>query len=59
MVLHANYPSEITEFHILKNFLRQFLCQPDHWANSLITVLEEGLLPASAAQLFPPLARVY
>lgn len=59
MVLHADYPRKITEFHFLKNSLRQCLRQPDHWANSLITVLlKEGMVPVPAAQLFLRLARV-
>lgn len=58
MVLHADYPRKITEFHFLKNFLRQCLRQPDHWANSLIMVLKEVMIPVPAAQLFPRLARV-
>lgn len=57
MVLHADYPRKITEFHFL-NFLRQCLRQPDHWANSLIMVLKEVMIPVPAAQLFPRLARV-
>lgn len=47
------------KFYFLKNFLGLCLHQPDHWANSLIIVLEKRMVsPPSAAQLFPPLDHV-